>query len=853
MANLLLQGLAGQSDNADFEALWDILRLALRQIHEKNASQLSFEQLYRASYKIVLKKQGNVLYDRVKEYEEQWFGSQVMPAIRKLTTDNLINTSLGGVSGATANERRLTGEEFLKGLKASWEDHNTVMNMTTDVLMYMDRVYCADNRKPSIFTTAMGLFRDHILRSRLSSTNSQLITFDILNSVILDQISMEREGDVINKHLIRSCMYMLEGLYETDEENEHEKLYLTVFEVEFLKASSTFYHNECVNLLREGDASAWLHQTKRRLEEEETRCQTTISPLTASKIAKVLDDRMIREHLSDFLSMEGSGIKAMIQHDRFADLTLLYQHISRVDPSKEPLKNALQIRVMDLGSEINKTLLGTDSSNSPDNQPDDAGAATGDGDRHKAQKVSASARQTAAAIRWVDLVLQLKDKFDNMWEKCFDQDLILQTILTKSFADFINLFPRCSEYVSLFIDDNLKRGIKGKTEAEIDVVLDKATILIQYIQDKDIFERYYKKHLARRLLHDRSESADVEKQMISRMKLEIGNSFTTKLEGMFKDITLSDDLSLGYRNHIANLGDADQARTELSTRVLTSNYWPMEAMGGASTFGEDGTRHGCTWPSEIHALQESFKAFYLKERNGRTLTWLGFLGSADIKCVFPKIAGREGILGRERRHEINVTTHGMIVLLLFNGLDDDECLSFEDVQARTNIPQHILAPLLHTLSVLPKCRVLNKHPTNKEVPKPGDKFSFNSAFTSKSIKIKAPVITGSSLNKVEGDEERKDTEARNDEHRGNVVDTVIVRIMKSVSPSIICDIESINKFHRARQVCSHQQLFTEVLAQLSLRFKPDINMMKRRVESLIEREYLARVEDSNPPTYQYLA
>ncbi len=48
-------------------------------------------------------------------------------------------------------------------------------------------------------------------------------------------------------------------------------------------------------------------------------------------------------------------------------------------------------------------------------------------------------------------------------------------------------------------------------------------------------------------------------------------------------------------------------------------------------------------------------------------------------------------------------------------------------------------------------------------------------------------------------------------------------------------------------------LFSEVIAQLSQRFKPDINMMKRRVESLIEREYLERVEDAPVPTYNYLA
>ena len=126
----LTQGLSGHARGDDFETQWGILSSALREIHEKNASKLSFEQLYRASYKIVLKKQGDQLYDRVKEYEEQWFGGQVMPAIRNLITNNLVNITLGGTSGTTANERRITGEEFLKGLKASWEDHNTVMNMT---------------------------------------------------------------------------------------------------------------------------------------------------------------------------------------------------------------------------------------------------------------------------------------------------------------------------------------------------------------------------------------------------------------------------------------------------------------------------------------------------------------------------------------------------------------------------------------------------------------------------------------------------------------------------------------------------------------------------------------------------
>lgn len=835
-------------DSGDFEGQWDILRSALREIHTKNASTLSFEQIYRASYKIVLKKQGDRLYDRVKEFEEQWFAEVVMPKIRSLITNNLVNVTLGGVSGITPNERRMTGEEFLKGLKASWEDHITTMNMTTDVLMYMDRVYCTDNRKASIFTTSMGLFRDHILRSQMTGS-SDLITFDILNSVILDMIGMERDGDVINKAIIRSCVYMLEGLYESDEENESEKLYLTTFEPAFLNASRDFYQQECTTLLRDSDASTWLRQTKKRLSEEETRTQTTISMLTSQKIGKVIEAEMISSHLSEFLAMEGSGIKAMIENDRYEDLTLLYHLISRVDQSKEPLKVALSTRVVELGSEINTTIANTDFSNVGGVAEDGEGAEGGEKSKGSKQQ-SAAVKATAAAIRWVDDVLTMKEKFDNMWKKCFNEDLILQTALTKSFSDFINLFPRCSEYVSLFIDNNLKGGIKGKTEAEIDAVLDKATTLLRYIQDKDMFERYYKKHLARRLLHGKSESADVEKQMISRMKLEIGNTFTLKLEGMFKDMTMSDELTSGYRNHIQNLGDLDRRQIDLGINVLTMNCWPMESMGGNSSKRDDGTQISCTWPTEIHTLQESFKKFYLKERNGRKLTWLGFLGSADIRCVFPKIPGKEGILGRDRRHEINVPTYGMVILLLFNDLADGETLSFEEIQSRTNIPNQDLARMLFTLSVLPKAKVLTKDPANKELPKPGDKFGFNASFSSKSVKIKAPVMLGS-VNKVEGDEERKETEGRNDEHRGNVIDTVIVRIMKYVYSKL--SNTGISNRTRARKTLAHTHLFSEVIGQLATRFKPDVSMMKRRVESLIEREYLERVEGADVSTYAYLA
>jgi cullin 3 len=181
-------------------------------------------------------------------------------------------------------------------------------------------------------------------------------------------------------------------------------------------------------------------------------------------------------------------------------------------------------------------------------------------------------------------------------------------------------------------------------------------------------------------------------------------------------------------------------------------------------------------PPEIARLRDSFFKYYLKDRSGRVLTWVVTAGTADIKCVFPKVLGKEtGPLSKERRYELNVSTFGMIVLLLFNDLAADEWLSFEDIQEKTHIPTADLARTLASLSLAPKSRVLLKDTTSKQV-RPGDKFTFNAGFVSKAIKIKAPSINATS--KVEGDEERKETEKRNDDTRKHIIDAAIVRIMK---------------------------------------------------------------------------
>ena len=74
-----------------------------------------------------------------------------------------------------------------------------------------------------------------------------------------------------------------------------------------------------------------------------------------------------------------------------------------------------------------------------------------------------------------------------------------------------------------------------------------ALLLLLLSSGKDVFEAFYKKDLAKRLLVGKSASVDAEKSMLSKLKQECGAAFTSKLEGMFKDMELSKDVLVHFK------------------------------------------------------------------------------------------------------------------------------------------------------------------------------------------------------------------------------------------------------------------------------------------------------------------
>jgi len=71
--------------------------------------------------------------------------------------------------------------------------------------------------------------------------------------------------------------------------------------------------------------------------------------------------------------------------------------------------------------------------------------------------------------------------------------------------------------VAKYCDTLLK---KSKTcEAEIDQKLTNNITIFKYIEDKDVYQKFYSRLLAKRLIHEQSQSMDAEEGMINRLKV----------------------------------------------------------------------------------------------------------------------------------------------------------------------------------------------------------------------------------------------------------------------------------------------------------------------------------------------
>lgn len=377
--------------------------------------------------------------------------------------------------------------------------------------------------------------------------------------------------------------------------------------------------------------------------------------------------------------------------------------------------------------------------------------------------------------------------------------------LLKVFGKVVNVQPFAAEYLSRLLDSKLRSNL---ADADIDRACEQVMTVFHHLVDKDIFETAYKNHLARRLLAGRTTSnEDQERIFIAHLKRECGVSVASSLEGMFGDRAQSDDLNDKFRERLAERQEV--LPVAMHCFVLTAGFWPPPV------------QLQLTVPSEMDRAGKVFRNFYLGRHHGRRFDYSFSNGSVDVRMSHGG-----------RRYEINLPTMCTPVLTEFQR---DETRSVEELAASTglSVPEAAKAVASLVRSTATNTGVLALEGGASGGISGGTRVLFNQRFKSKNLKLRVAIAVAKERGDM-GGVSRDRAHAQLEEDRKHKVDAAVVRIMKS------------------RRQLDHQALVAEVVSVLSKNFLPSPDMVKRRIEHLIEREFLERSEETRN-VYNYLA
>uniref|UniRef100_A0A671MAX4 Cullin-2 n=1 Tax=Sinocyclocheilus anshuiensis TaxID=1608454 RepID=A0A671MAX4_9TELE len=557
------------------------------------------------------------------------------------------------------------------------------------------------------------------------------------------------------------------------------KFYQEVFEGPFLTKTGEYYKQEASNLLQESTCSQYMEKVLGRLKDEEVRCRKYLHPSSYAKVIHECQQRMVADHLQ-FLHGECQNI---IMQEKRDDMANMYTLLRAVSSGLPHMIQEIQVHIHDEGLRATSNL-------SQENMP----------------------------TQFVESVLEVHSKFVQLINTVLNGDQHFMSALDKALTSVVNYrepksICKAPELLAKYCDNLLKKSAKGMTENEVEDKLTSFITVFKYIDDKDVFQKFYARMLAKRLIHGLSLSMDSEEAMINKLKHACGYEFTSKLHRMYTDMSVSTDLNNKFNNFIKTQETVVDLGISFQIYVLQAGAWPLTHVP-SSTFAI---------PQELEKSVQMFELFYNQHFSGRKLTWLHYLCTGEVKMNY-----------LSKPYVAVVTTYQMAVLLAFN---NSETVSYKELQDSTQMNEK---ELQKTIKSLLDVKMIS-HDLQKEEIEAESTFSLIMSFTSKRTKFK---ITTSMQKDMPQSykhcdalcvrQELEQTRSAVDEDRKMYLQAAIVRIMK------------------ARKVLRHNALIQEVINQSKARFNPSISMIKKCIEVLIDKQYIERSQ-SSADEYSYVA
>jgi cullin-4 len=508
------------------------------------------------------------------------------------------------------------------------------------IFYYMDQSYLLRSVTNPVINE-MGLiqfrnfiFLDCVLRTRVLQGACDFVDYD-------------RKGaqNMMDPGLLRRAIAMFHDL----------GVYTKAFEPQFLEESTNFFGTWADREGASKPLGQFVQNCHELIQSEMKRCDLfSLDSTTRRELSLLVDENLVTRQKAALLNKD--SILDLMEDGDIKTLEQLYLLLERQNLGRE-LRDAFESYIVDTGSDI----------------------------------VFEEKREAEMVIR----LLELKKLLDNIWKTSFHKHESLGHALRGSFETFINKTkktasnwgtdnPKPGEMIAKHVDMILRGGSKSlrasmsasrstviaqddddneggaDEDAEISSQLDQVLDLFRFVHGKAVFEAFYKRDLARRLLMARSASADAESSMLTRLKNECGSNFTHNLEQMFKDMELARDEMASYKTRLHDRGMTPEI--DLNVNVLSAAAWPTYPDAAMNV------------PDSISKAVRDFDLHYNSKHSGRKLAWKHNLAHCQLKASFPK-----------GDKEIVVSSSQAIVLLLFNDVATNEPLSYTEIQTATGL------------------------------------------------------------------------------------------------------------------------------------------------------------------------
>ncbi|WVO14316.1 hypothetical protein L204_101948 [Cryptococcus depauperatus] len=668
---------------------------------------------------------------------------------------------------------KLSDSELLKYYARQWDRYTTGAMYVNKLFNYLNKHWVKrekdEGRKDvyTVYTLALVSWKQNFFKYFADNGETSRLTRALLNL-----IQQQRSGEDMDSGLLKKVIdsYVSLGLDESDAQRQNLEVYKAFFQTQFLSATDSFYRAESTAFVQANSVSDYMKKAEARLQEESDRINLYLHDSTRGDLKSRCEKVLIEEHQT----IMWDEFQGLLDADRTDDLARMYGLLSRILNGLDPLREKFGQHVRRAGrAAVEKVLPAPGAVN-------EAGKA-----------------ETLDPKQYIEALLEVHSKYTSMADGPFRGEMGFNRALDQACRDFANSNAACTvstkspELLASHIDQLLRKSNRDLDAEALEEALNKAMIIFKFIDDKDVFHKFYQKKLAQRLVGSLSASDDAESSMITKLKELSGFDYTNKLSRMFTDVNLSRELADKFREKESEKGIVSEI--DFQPMVLGSNCWPLVAQ-----------QTDFAIPREIQATYDRFEAFHKEVHQGRVLNWLWHVSKNELRTTY-----------LSQKYIFMTSSYQMAILTQFNISD---ILSYKEIQAGTKLSENVLKP---QMGLLTKAKVLLLNDDGN--------YELNKGFKSKKIRV--------NLNqsiKSESKAEQKDILASVDEDRKFIYQATIVRLMKG------------------RKTMTHQTLIQEVTAQISSKFTPKIPEIKKAIDYLIDKEYLERSAESNN-TYNYLA